>query len=166
VEEKVSAACEDAQRCLQHYDLNWLLNRAAHQLREAMDHEATAHGITIRGQIVLTAIVQSSYNKEVKPLSQLALSTLLGLDKTTMTAVLDKLEGQGLLVRTPDPNDRRARIPVATEAGRELQNTLYHKLQAIEEHMMSDLSAAERDQLRDMLRRIIGSKPVDGGSCV
>jgi DNA-binding MarR family transcriptional regulator len=165
VEETVPTSCEEAQRRLQEYDLNWLINRAAHELREAMDAEASAHGITIRGHIVLTAIVQHELKKAGKAHSQLALGMALGLDKTTMTAVLDKLESQGLVVRTPDPADRRARIPVATEAGRELQAKLYHQLRCVEERVMSNLSAEERDVLRGLLRRIITPDAVDG-SCM
>lgn len=158
----MSAECvEHAQRCLEHYDLNWLMNRAGHDLRQAMDAEAAKHGLTIRGQIVLTAIVQQKDEQH----SQLALSTRIGLDKTTMTAVLDKLEAQGLLIRTPDPNDRRARIPVITDQGRELQAKVYRALQDVEERLLSALSEDERDQLRALLRRIITPGPVEG-SCM
>lgn len=150
-----------AQQCLQHFDVNWLINRAAHALREAMDAEAIAHGTTIRGHIVLTALVQNE-GSESRPYSQLALGHALGVDKTTMTALLDKLERQGLVVRTPDPNDRRARIPVPTDAGRELQAKLYRQLKAVEERMLSPLTATEQDHLRDMLRRLIPAGPVEG----
>ncbi|CAM4026824.1 MarR family transcriptional regulator [Kibdelosporangium persicum] len=152
------------QRCLQHFDVNWLLNRAAHGLREAMDAEANAHGTTIRGHIVLTALVQNSH-PDARPYSQLALGHALGVDKTTMTALLDKLERQGLVVRTPDPNDRRARIPVPTEAGRELQAKLYQRLQLVEDQVLGDLTTEERDVLRGLLRRIIPVQPVEG-SCM
>jgi MarR family transcriptional regulator, organic hydroperoxide resistance regulator len=148
------------QQCLQHSDVNWLINRVAHGLREAMDAEANAHGTSIRGQIVLTALVQQ--HEQAKPYSQLALGHALGVDKTTMTALLDKLERQGLVVRTPDPNDRRARIPVPTEAGRELQAKLYRQLKAVEERMLSPLNLTEQEQLRDMLRRLIPLGTVEG----
>jgi MarR family transcriptional regulator, organic hydroperoxide resistance regulator len=161
VDETVKAAEEIAQRCLQHYDVNWLLNRAAHGLREAMDAEATAHGTSIRGHIVLTALAQN----EGRPFSQLALGHALGVDKTTMTALLDKLERSGLVVRTPDPNDRRARIPVLTEAGRELQAKLYIQLRSVEERILSPLSAADRDVLRSLLRKIIPMEHIEG-SCM
>jgi DNA-binding MarR family transcriptional regulator len=167
--ETVKAEEELVQQCLQHSDVNWLINRAAHGLREAMDAEANAHGTSIRGQIVLTALVQhqeqvavARQHEQVKPYSQLALGHALGVDKTTMTALLDKLERQGLVVRTPDPTDRRARIPVATEAGRELQAKLYRQLRAVEERMLAPLNAVEQDQLRDMLRRLIPMGPVEG----
>lgn len=154
-----------SQQCLQHHDVNWLLNRAAHQLREAMDVEAGVHGITIRAQIVLTALVQRDRTDDGKPISQLALGAALGVDKTTMTAMLDKLERQGLVVRTPDPNDRRARIPVITETGRELQAKVYSQLRTVEDRMLAELNAAERDQLRGLLRRVISNAHVDG-SCM
>jgi DNA-binding MarR family transcriptional regulator len=168
-ETEVVVSCTEAHQRLQHDDLTWLLNRAAHEMREAMDVEAHAHGITIRGHIVLTALVQYETSPfggdDGRRFSQLALSTALGLDKTTMTAVLDKLEGQGLVRRTPDPNDRRARIPVLTDAGRELQAQLYTKLADIETQVTAGLSEAERDVLRGLLRRIITPEHVDG-SCM
>jgi DNA-binding MarR family transcriptional regulator len=167
-ETEVVVSCTEAHRRVQYDDLTWLLNRAAHELREAMDAEAHAHGITIRGQIVLTALAQyesAPFNKEGRRFSQLALSTSLGLDKTTMTAVLDKLEGQGLVVRTPDPTDRRARIPVLTDAGRDLQAQLYDKLVCVEVAVTAGLNKAERELLRGLLRRIITPEHVDG-SCM
>ncbi|MCE7007138.1 MarR family transcriptional regulator [Kibdelosporangium philippinense] len=161
MEDSVKAAEEITQQCLQHSDVNWLLNRAAHGLREAMDAEANAHGTSIRGQIVLSALAQNLG----RPYSQLALGHALGVDKTTMTALLDKLERSGLVVRTPDPHDRRARIPVLTEAGRELQAKLYVQLKAVEEHSLAPLSPDEREVLRSLLRRIIPMQHIEG-SCM
>jgi MarR family transcriptional regulator, organic hydroperoxide resistance regulator len=161
VDESVETVDVTAQQCLQHFDVNWLLNRAAHNLREAMDAEAMAHGTSIRGHIVLTALVQNMGQQY----SQLALGHALGVDKTTMTALLDKLERSGLVVRTPDPHDRRARIPVPTEAGRELQAKLYQRLKSVEEHVLGPLSDSERDVLRSLLRKIIPIGPIEG-SCM
>ena len=45
----------------------------------------------------------------------------LGLDKTTLTSLLDRLESDGLIVRSLNPHDRRARIPEITVAGRRVQ---------------------------------------------
>src|SRR5215212_9303785 len=51
--------------------------------------------------------------------TQLELAWAARLDKSTMVAV-DALEAEGLVERRADPKDRRARIVVPTEAGREL----------------------------------------------
>ncbi|MEV4318859.1 MarR family transcriptional regulator [Actinocrispum sp. NPDC049592] len=162
--ESVEDMCVRAAGYLQHDDLNWLINRAAHQIREAMDAEASAHGLSIRGQIVLTALAQQP--TAVKPVTQLALSTALGLDKTTMTAVLDRLESQGLIQRTPDPNDRRARIPVLTEAGREQQAKVFDKLMQVEHAMVAHLDRGEVDKLKELLRKLVAAGDHVDGSCV
>ena len=51
--------------------------------------------------------------------TQLELAWAARLDKSTMVAV-DALEAEGLVECRADPKDRRARIVVPTEAGREL----------------------------------------------
>jgi DNA-binding MarR family transcriptional regulator len=165
-EELPDAAEHTPENCLQRVDLNWLLHRAAQQLGETMENQATAHGITIRAHIVLTALVQA----DGTPLSQLGLGQRLGVDKTTMTALLDKLERKNLVIRAADPNDRRARIPQITSAGRKLQAVLARELDTVEDQVLGALNSAERDQLRELLRRII---TVDGvlaappaGSCL
>ena len=54
------------------------------------------------------------------PMTQLELSTLVKIDKSAISATLDTLEVKGLVVRTPDPSDRRARRPKLTPRGRKL----------------------------------------------
>ena len=46
--------------------------------------------------------------------TQLELSRVVCVDKTTLISVLDRLEQQELIVRTVDPSDRRVRIPQIT----------------------------------------------------
>jgi len=161
-------ACPGAKDdCLQQVDLNWMLHRAAQQLREALEREALTHGVGIRAQIVLTALVQRERAGQ-KPLSQLALGQQLGLDKTTMTALLDRLEDKKLLARKADPHDRRARIPQATASGRKLQEALRRALSEVEDRELAALSEHERNTLRDLLHRIITSDRALGpsGSCL
>src|SRR5438477_11064796 len=99
------ATCAAARTLLRTSDLNWLLHRAARRLGEALDSVAQQHGVGIRGQLVLTALIEEPGR------TQLALGAALGLDKTTLTSTLDKLEQAELVVRRPDPQDRRVRIP-------------------------------------------------------
>jgi DNA-binding MarR family transcriptional regulator len=42
----------------------------------------------------------------------------MGYGKTRLIAILDRLADEGLIERTPDPEDRRARIVQLTAAGR------------------------------------------------
>lgn len=52
--------------------------------------------------------------------SQVNISQLLLVQAANTTVLLRRLEARGLLVRTPDPNDERARVVRLTPKGREL----------------------------------------------
>jgi len=51
------------------------------------------------------------------PLGQLA--ERLACVKSNVTQLVDRLDADGLVTREPDPNDRRSRLAVITEAGRQ-----------------------------------------------
>ena len=143
-------------------DLTWLLHRAAQRMRSAVEEQAELHGINLRDYIVLTALGAS------EPLSQLALGEALGLDKTTMTLELDRLEKKGLVVRAPDPSDRRARIPEVTPAGRALRTKVAGAWSGVETGLLSGMTAREQRSLRLMLCQLIDAGPSTrlAGSCV
>jgi DNA-binding MarR family transcriptional regulator len=144
-------------------DLTWLLNRAAQAMRAAMDQQAERHGIQLRDYLVLTALGTLEHS------TQLSLGQALGLDKTTLTLQLDRLEESGLVVRRPDPRDRRARIPEATSAGRALQSKVAGALGRVEAALLSEFSAAEQRSLRLMLCQLIGAGETRArvsGSCL
>jgi DNA-binding MarR family transcriptional regulator len=145
-------------------DLTWLLHRAAQRMRAEMEKQAEKHGIQMRDFIVLTAL------KESGQITQLALGQAIGLDKTTMTSLVDRLEQEGLVIRHADPHDRRARIPGATQAGRALQAKVANALARVESELLSDYSSAQQHALRTMLCHIIssgeGSEMHISGSCV
>lgn len=88
------------------------------------------------------------------PGTQLAVARKLGIDRTVMTYLVDDLEAAGLVLRTPDPNDRRARRLIVTPAGQRLLSDLHRRLAAVEEELLSGLDQGERDALRDHLRRL------------
>jgi DNA-binding MarR family transcriptional regulator len=163
VETEPQHACTVAQACGERTDLNWLLHRAAQRMGAAMESHALKAGIGVRGHIVLTALLEGRQQ------TQLALGNRLGLDKTTMTSTLDRMEQQGLIVRRPDPADRRVRIPELTEKGRQVQAAVRLELELVERAVLEGLSTEEEAVLRRVLLRLAvpeesGADP--GGSCV
>jgi DNA-binding MarR family transcriptional regulator len=80
----------------------------------------------------------------------------LGVDRTTMVELVDGLERKGLVERRPDPADRRRNLVHLTEAGRDALDRGRHASRAAEGDFLAALSPAEADQLRDLLRRILG----------
>ena len=145
-------------------DLNWLLRRVGAGLGGALDQVTRRHGAGIRGYVVLKALAASP------PVTQLALGQRLGLDKTAVTAVLDRLEAQGWITRTPAPGDRRARIAQVTPAGRAWIERVAPEVEVTEADFLSDLSPDQRQQLAHLLATVAfgasASANPPAGSCL
>jgi DNA-binding MarR family transcriptional regulator len=139
-------------------DLTWLLHRAAQRMRAALDEAARGHGLAgARDWLVLSAVADGPRQ------TQLALAHTLGLDKTTLTSLLDRLETRGLITRAADSRDRRARIPVLTPSGLQAQRRVALARDEAESAALCGFSAAERDLLRDLLRRLAADPGESGG---
>ena len=93
------------------------------------------------------------------------LAAILGVEPMTMSAYLDRLNIHGLIVRLPDPADRRAKIVKVTDAAKELRN----KLSDITEEMHAQLTGginsdelriAERviSKMRESLQKHVGTE--------
>ncbi len=141
-------------------DLTWLLHRAAQNMRIALDEAAQAHGLSgARDWIVLSAL--SSGPRQ----TQLALAHSLGLDKTTMTSLLDRMEARGLVTRCTDSHDRRARIPELTEDGRRIQAEVTSARDHVETALLAKFTKQEQHLLRELLARLADSDNATG-SCI
>lgn len=92
--------------------------------------------------------------RENEGLSQSDLGSAVGIDRSTMVAVIDRLESRGLVVRAPSPNDRRSYALRLSPEGEKLMDDLIPRVQAHDRGMVKDLSEEERLQLIDFLRRI------------
>ena len=90
--------------------------RAARALARRFDEVLRPVGLT-SGQFSLLM----SLNQPVPP-SVGSIASLLGMDRTTLTANLKPLERQGLVETTIDPDDRRGRLLVLKAAGRRRLN--------------------------------------------
>jgi DNA-binding MarR family transcriptional regulator len=88
------------------------VQRAARTLARRFDEELRPHGLT-NGQFSLLM----SLNRPEPP-GMASVSSLLGLDRTTLTAALKPLERRGLVKVATDSSDRRSRRLSLTPEGR------------------------------------------------
>lgn len=147
--------------CVEKWDFNWLLHRAAQRVGAAFAEETAKFGVSPRGQLVLQALANEEAHR-----TQLKLGAMLGLDKTTLMSELDKLERAGLIMRVPDPKDRRVRTPVITDKGRELQKQASDALAEVERAFRSRFTHDEMVIIRRALGELAdGDVPVHG-SCL
>ena len=87
--------------------------RAARALARRFDEALRPAGLT-NGQFSLLM----SLNRPQPP-AMAPVANLLAMDRTTLTAALKPLERQGLVTVGVDPADRRSRLLILTDAGRE-----------------------------------------------
>jgi DNA-binding MarR family transcriptional regulator len=89
------------------------------------------------------------------PLSQQRLGERQGIDRTTMVAVIDELEGSGLVERRRDAGDRRAYALHATAAGRRAASRAQAATAHAEAEFLASLAPGERAALKATLRRLV-----------
>lgn len=82
------------------------------------------------------------------------IAAALGYSPRTITEALDVLERDGLIVRVPDPADRRARILTVTKKAARALAAAQGARDQVRGVIFGVLSDAERRKLLNMLRRI------------
>jgi DNA-binding MarR family transcriptional regulator len=90
-----------------------------------------------------------------EPASQQQVAERLGVDRTTMVAIIDALEAKRIIVRRPDPEDRRRNVVELTEAGRTLLRAATAASDVAEAELLAPLNRQEGEQLRNLLARIL-----------
>jgi DNA-binding MarR family transcriptional regulator len=105
-------------------------------------------GLKVRHYVVLSLAAS-----QLQP-SQRELAEFLQLDPSQIVATIDLLESQGLVERAPSAEDRRVKVLNATAEGARVLGETKREVQQAEDDSLAALSLAERDQLRELLRRI------------
>lgn len=131
-------------------DLTFLLHAAANRMAGELDRAATEMGLCdVRDWLVLAALEDGQQR------TQLELSRVVCIDKTTLITVLDRLEQQKLIERTVDPTDRRVRIPRITAAGRRMHAKFATARDAADSRALDGIDEDARAQLLGLLAQIV-----------
>ena len=107
-------------------------------------------GISGREAAVLRAIADRY------PVSQGEIARAMNVDRTTMVALIDDLQGKGLVRRRQDPEDRRKNAVELTDAGRDTARRAADVVEQTERDFLGPLSAAEAAQFKKLLRALLG----------
>jgi DNA-binding MarR family transcriptional regulator len=108
-----------------------------------------AVGLSLPKLAALTALNEAG---EAMPLSQLA--ERLSCVKSNITQLVDRLEADGLVTRSADPNDRRARLAVLTPAGRDAYKKGTRIYADTERDLLAALDPAEARQLAALMEKL------------
>ena len=123
------------------------LLHAADAAESHVESQLSAIGLSIPK---LAALHHLTMAGESLPLGQLA--DRLACVKSNVTQLMDRLEIDGLVSRAPDPNDRRSRLAVLTDAGRDA----YARGIEIQEQAERELFGVLSDDESAQLGHIIG----------
>ncbi|GGJ32661.1 MarR family winged helix-turn-helix transcriptional regulator [Streptomyces brasiliensis] len=130
---------------------SWLLSRAAARGRGLVGRALAAEGLKTWHHVVLSAV------RDLAPVAQADLGRGIGLDPKDLVGVLNDLQASGLVVRAPDPGDRRKNAVSLTAEGGRLLRRCEKVARAANDELLAPLSAAERDQFMGLLIRISGT---------
>ena len=83
------------------------------------------------------------------------LSSLVAFDRSTVGSVLERLEGKGLIVRKPSPEDRRIKLLEITPEADQLLLAVEPAVARAQERMLEPLGRAERGRFLEQLTRLV-----------
>jgi DNA-binding MarR family transcriptional regulator len=131
--------------------LGYLLKHAQLQMAELTAAALAPYVINGRELAVLLVLADG------QPASQQQAAQRLAIDRTTMVAMLDTLEGKGLVSRHPDADDRRRNVVELTDAGRDILQRAVKASDDAERVLLAPLSPQAAQQLRNSLQAIVTS---------
>jgi DNA-binding MarR family transcriptional regulator len=128
--------------------LGYLLKHA--QLNFSQSGARALESLNITGRQLAVLVVLDV----AEPLSQLDAARELGVDRTTMVALVDELEDKGLVERHRSPDDRRKNIVELTALGKKTLAEGERRHQKTEKTFLAGLTPIEADLFVHILKRL------------
>ena len=136
------------------------ISRASRRLERVLARNYERFDLTHGSYDVLASLRRAGPPYRLSPTQ---LYSSLMLSSGAMTNRIDQLERAGLVTRLPDPTDRRGVMVELTPRGWELVDTAVEAHVAVEQHLVSVLTAEEKDCLSAALRKLLLSLERDEG---
>jgi DNA-binding MarR family transcriptional regulator len=128
--------------------LGYVLRSA--QVRVFQDFAASLDDLGLTpGQLGALLLIEANSG-----LSQTELGTALGIDRSSVVPLIDKLQARNLVRRLVKPGDRRTHALELAEEGVALLRRLDPRLEAHERRIAAGLTPEERRALMDLLARV------------
>jgi MarR family transcriptional regulator, lower aerobic nicotinate degradation pathway regulator len=94
---------------------------------------------------------------EYGSLSQADLGRRLGLDRNDISGIVARLENGGHIDRRADPGNRRRNVVTLTAPGKRYLEEIQQHADAAQDELLAGLSATERQQLNELLAKLLAS---------
>ncbi|GIM93324.1 MarR family winged helix-turn-helix transcriptional regulator [Paractinoplanes toevensis] len=117
-------------------------------IQGALDRRAAEHDLSLIQTRLLGVL------RDRRPTMQ-ELAKLLGLDKSSVTGLIDRAERRGLVTRVPSPTDRRSSLVVLTDRARELGAGVAAGFESDVTGMLGVLPDQDRADLTALVSRLL-----------
>ncbi|MEV4543541.1 MarR family winged helix-turn-helix transcriptional regulator [Micromonospora echinaurantiaca] len=128
---------------------SWLLSQAAAHAGRLVSEGFGGIGARGYHYRILAAL------DEFGPASQADLGRRGGIDRSDVVATINELAASDLVVRAPDPADRRRNVITITPAGQRELHRMGETLAAVQDTLLAPLTATERGQLTRLLGKLL-----------
>jgi DNA-binding MarR family transcriptional regulator len=135
----------------------FLMGSVLSAMRDGLGLALQSHGDVTGAQWVMLMLIARG-----KCASASEIAHRMGYDSGSMTRMLDRLEAKGLIRRVRSTEDRRVVRLELAEAGEALAPQLPVVGARILNQFLRGFTAADLDQLKNYLRRMLANAPVDG----
>ena len=122
---------------------------AASSIHDFIESRLSSVGLSVPRLAALQRLVDAGGSL---PLGQLA--DRLACVKSNVTQLVDRLEAEGLVTRSPDPDDKRSRLAMITDAGRRIYQDGARIQRQVEEELFTTLSVEDALRLSEILAKL------------
>lgn len=133
-----------------HEDLIDVLAQSAFAVTAVLNRVAAENDLSLT-QLRVLAILRG------RRLRMSELADYLGLERSTLSGLIDRAEARGLLERVPDRQDGRAIDVLLTDRGRRLAPRVFAQVSAGLRPMVDVLGVAEQQSLQKLLTAMLGA---------
>ena len=123
------------------------MQHATHRIGRHLESALTAVGVDQGEAHVLSALARG-------PMTVAALVAAVGVKRSTLTNILDRLERRGLVTREINPNDRRSFLVRPTRGGERAAKKVAAAFAAVDAKLVRATTASEREGFDAVLVRL------------
>jgi DNA-binding MarR family transcriptional regulator len=122
---------------------------AASSIHDFIESRLSPVGLSVPRLAALQRLVDAGGSL---PLGQLA--DRLACVKSNVTQLVDRLEAEGLVTRSLDPEDKRSRLAVITDAGRQIHLNGARIQRQVEDELFAPLSVDDSLRLSEIIAKL------------
>jgi len=135
------------------------VSRAALIITSVVKKRLAGEGLSLVKPAYLWALVSLWRDEGLKVVE---LGRRAGLETSTMTGLIDRMERDGLVERRSDPQDRRAQRIVLTDLGRSVKGKVFEILDESLAEVFADIPEDDLEKVGEVLKRVLVSAGKEG----